>query len=54
MWKEGNVLFNGALNTFYLQIYCVGHMVKKGRKEMIYLTAHSTHFILGYMASVIW
>ena len=24
--KEGNVLFNDALNTFYLQIYCVRHM----------------------------
>ena len=26
--KEGNVLFNDALNTFYLQLYGVGHMVK--------------------------
>ena len=26
--KEGNVLFNDALNTFYLRLYCVGHMVK--------------------------
>ena len=26
----------------------------KGRKEMFYLTMHSTHFIYGYMASVIW
>ena len=26
-WK-GNVLFNDALNTFYLQLYGVGHMVK--------------------------
>ena len=26
--KEGNVLFNYALNTFYLRLYCVGHMVK--------------------------
>ena len=24
------------------------------RKEMFYLTTHSTHFIYGYMASVIW
>ena len=24
---------------------------KKGRKEMFYLTTHSTHFIYGYMAS---
>ena len=27
-WKEGNVLFNDTLNTFYLRSYGVGHMVK--------------------------
>ena len=26
--KEGNVLFNNALNTFYLRLYGVRHMVK--------------------------
>ena len=26
--KEGNVLFNDALNTFYFTVICVGHMVK--------------------------
>ena len=26
--KEGNVLFNDALNTFYLELYDVRHMVK--------------------------
>ena len=26
--KEGNVLFNDALNTFYLWLYGVMHMVK--------------------------
>ena len=25
--KEGNVLFNDALNTFYLRLYGVGNMV---------------------------
>ena len=25
-----------------------------GRKDMFYLTTHSTHFIYGYMASDIW
>ena len=25
-----------------------------GEREMFYLTTHSTHFIYGYMASVIW
>ena len=54
--KEGNILFNDALNTFYLQLYGVRHMVKDhtGRKEIFYLTTHSTHFIYGYMASDIW
>ena len=27
-WKEGNVLFNDAFNTFYLRLYDVRHMVK--------------------------
>ena len=26
--KEGNVSFNNALNTFYLQLYGIRHMVK--------------------------
>ena len=26
--KEGNVLVNDALNTFYVWLYCVRHMVK--------------------------
>ena len=30
IWKKGNVLFNDALNTFYLRLY--------GRKLMFYLT----------------
>ena len=27
-YEEGNVLFNDALNTFYLRLYGVIHMVK--------------------------
>ena len=27
---------------------------KEGRKEMFYLTMHSTHFIYGYMPLDIW
>ena len=66
--KEGNVLFNDALNTFYLRLYgrkegnvlfnnalntlYYGYM--EGRKEMFYLMMHSTHFIYGYMVSDIW
>ena len=29
-------------------------VIWSGRKEMFYLTTHSTHFIYGYMASDIW
>ena len=59
--KEGNVLFNDTLNTLYLRLYGerVAHLVAVigflshwlvfyrmlGRKEMFYLTKHSTHFI---------
>ena len=36
-------------------VYCNHSDVdKEGRKEMFYLTTHSTHFIYGYMASDIW
>ena len=58
--KEGNVLFNDTLDTFYLRLYGSRYMVKdhsdseRGRKEMFYLTTHSTHFIYGYMAADIW
>ena len=39
---NGNVLFKNALNTFYLRYM-------EGRKEMFYLTMHSTHFSYVYM-----
>ena len=26
--KEDNVLFENALNTFYLRLYGIGHMIK--------------------------
>ena len=35
IWKEGNILFNDILNTFYLQLYGIRHMVKEGRKCFI-------------------
>ena len=53
--KEGKVLFNNTLRTFYLQLYGVRHMVTfSSRKEKFYLTTHSVHFIYGYMVSDIW
>ena len=38
--KAGNVLFNDALNTFYLQLYDVGRMVKVS----IIMTILNFHF----------
>ena len=35
-----------STNTDILMLYST-----KGRKEILYLTTHSTHFIYGYMAS---
>ena len=40
------VLFGHNLN--------INKQHEEGRKEMFYLTTHSTHFIYGYMASDIW
>ena len=40
-----------------LHVYLVSMYISfstEGRKEMFYLTTHSTHFIYGYMASDIW
>ena len=44
--REECFLFNDALDTFYSRLY--------GRKEMLYLMTHSTHFYYSYKASDIW
>ena len=55
IWKDGNVLFNDTVNSFYLRLYGRNnapdtfYLRLYGRKEMFYLTMHSTHFIYGYM-----
>ena len=48
--KDGNVVFNNTLNTLYSVIWHQ-QLLLEGRKEMFYLTMHSTHFIPGYMVS---
>ena len=35
--KEGNVLFNDAVNTFYLRFYDVGHMINNWDKLLTYI-----------------
>ena len=57
-----NKMLSGSLNKTFLSFLPVGqlrlfwHWTKcmEGRKEMFYLTTHSTQFIYGYMASHIW
>ena len=39
--KEGNVLFNDALNIFYLRLYGIRHMVKeKWEMHNMYLISY--------------
>ena len=35
VYQEGNVLFNDTLNTFYLPLYGVKHMVKDHSDRII-------------------
>ena len=44
--KEGNVLFNDALNTFYLRLYGVGHLVKEG--SVLFNDALNTFYLRLY------
>ena len=56
MRKEGKQLTGSCLVVVILHGSNLSLLVTKneGRKEMFYLTTHSTHFIYGYMASDIW
>ena len=54
--KEGNVLFNDALNTLYLRLYCVRHMVKDhsdSEKERNPLLSHGLLFPISSKGSFI-
>ena len=51
-----NTLLNYSYSAYFKHIakntFTEEH--KEGKKEMFYLTTHSTHFIYGYMTSDIW
>ena len=56
--KEGNVLFNDALNTFYLRLYGVRHMVKdhSDNERGNLLPPHRLFFLIsikGYFICII-
>ena len=43
--KEGNVLFNDALNTFYLRLYGVG---MEGKEKVLFNDAFLTFYLRLY------
>ena len=51
-----NPYVNHMMHFHFVNILYIFHLFgwKERRKEMFYLTTHSTHFIYGYMASGIW
>ena len=53
--KEGNVLFNDTLNTFYLRLYGAGHMVKdhSDRERGNPLPPHGLLFLINSKGSFI-
>ena len=53
--KEGNVLFNDALNTFYLRLYGVSHMVKdhSDSERRNLLQPHGLLFLIASKGSFI-
>ena len=53
--KEGNVLFNNALNTFHLRLYGIGHMVKdhSDSERGNPLLAHMLLFLISSKGSFI-
>ena len=54
LYKAGNVLFNDTLNTFYLQLYAVRHMVKDhSDNERGNLLPHELLFLINSKGSFI-
>ena len=53
---EGNVLFNDALNTFYLRLYGVRHMVNDQSDRVLGnpMSPHRLLFPISNKGSFIW
>ena len=47
-------LFNNALNTFYLWLYGIGHMVKDHSETGNLLPPHGLLFLISSKGSFIW
>ena len=54
-WKEGNIVFNDALNTFYSRLYGIRHMVKdhSDNKRGNMLPPHRLLFLISSKVSFI-
>ena len=53
--KEGNVLFNDALKTFYLQLYDIRHMIKDNSDSKRGMSLPPLHGLLFLISSmVLW
>ena len=52
--KEGNVLFNDALNTFYLWLYGVGYMVKDIERGNLQSPLHGQLFPIREQDVALW
>ena len=52
--SDVNIIINKNVLNMSLKKQVYKYCTVEGRKEMFYLTTHSTHFIYGYMASNIW
>ena len=49
--RHGDLVLSTPRDHHVIRATC---NINEGRKEMFYLTTHSTHFIYGYIASDIW
>ena len=50
-WEEGNVLFNNTLNTFYLRLYGIRHMINDhyGRQKGNPLPPHVMPVVVHWL-----
>ena len=54
--KEDNILFNDALNTFYLRLYDVRHMVKGGLNTSMFTISlmMNAYAYMGWRGGGVW
>ena len=53
-YKESIIYMHHPTERITHTMIFVTPVMEEGKKEMFYLTTHSTHIIYGYVASHIW